>query len=196
MRVHVPEAVHPLLDQVLDRLERQVRVDRPGAVAHEQRHVVHFARIAGLHQQTTPRARAFAHEMVVHAGRGQQAGNGRVGGVDAAVREDEDAVAGRHGLAGLAAQFGHGTLETGAVLLRVVEERERLRPERGPRRQVPDLRDLVVVDDWVLDADLPAGFGIGRQEVALGPDRRRHRRHQFLADGVERRVRHLRRRAA
>jgi hypothetical protein len=36
---------HPLADHVVQRLERQVRIDRAGAVAEEQRAVMHFARV-------------------------------------------------------------------------------------------------------------------------------------------------------
>ena len=43
----------------------------------QQRHVVHFARVARLDDQRAARARAFAHQMMVHAGRRQQARNRR-----------------------------------------------------------------------------------------------------------------------
>ena len=44
----------PCADQVLDRLEGQVRVDRGGAVAEQQRDVVHLAAVAGLDDQRRP----------------------------------------------------------------------------------------------------------------------------------------------
>ena len=67
----------PVLDHVVDRLERDVRVHHARAVAEQQRHVMHFARVAGLDDQRAARARALAHEMVVHAGGGEQARNRR-----------------------------------------------------------------------------------------------------------------------
>ena len=45
---------HPLLNHVVERLEREVGVDRAGAVADEQRDVVHFARVAGFEDQRAP----------------------------------------------------------------------------------------------------------------------------------------------
>ena len=83
-----------LPQQVVEALEGQVRIDRAGAVAHQQRDVVHLAGVARLDQQAALGAGALAHQVVVHAGGGQQAGDRRVAGVDAAVREDQDAVAG------------------------------------------------------------------------------------------------------
>ena len=101
----------PLADQVVERFERQVRIHRAGAVAEQQRDVMHFARVAGLDQQAALVARAFANEVMMHAGRREQARNRRVVRIDAAIRQDQDAVAGRDGLAGLAAQLLHRALE-------------------------------------------------------------------------------------
>ena len=47
-------------------------------------------------------------------------------------------------------------------------------------------------DDRVLDLNLAARLGLRLQQIALGPDRRAHRRHELFANRVERRVRHLR----
>ena len=85
----------PLAQQVVQALEGEIRVDRAGAVAHEQRDVVHFAGVARLDQQAALGAGALAHQVMVHAGGRQQAGDRRVRGVDAAVGQDQDAVAGR-----------------------------------------------------------------------------------------------------
>ena len=54
------------------------------------------------------------------------------------------------------------------------------------------MRDLFVADHRIRDRDLPARLGLRIEQVALGTDRRRHRRDQLLADGVERRVGDLR----
>ncbi len=84
----------PLPDHVVERLERQIRIDDAGAVAEEQRAVMHLARVARLDDEPALRARALAHEMVVHAGGREQARNRRLIAIGAAVREDDDRVAG------------------------------------------------------------------------------------------------------
>ena len=54
-----------LADHVIDRLERDVRVDGAGAVTDEQREVMHFAGLAGFHHETDARAQALADEIAV-----------------------------------------------------------------------------------------------------------------------------------
>ncbi len=80
--------------QIFQGLERQVRIDRAGAIADQQREVHHLARLAGFDNQRYLRARAFADQVVVHGRQRQQAGNGGVIVVDAAVRQNQDVVAG------------------------------------------------------------------------------------------------------
>ncbi len=91
--VQVAHAVHAFGDQVLDRLERQVRVDRSGAVADEQRHVMHFAGIAGLDDQAGHRALLGPHEVVVHRSGQQQRRDRRVDRVGVAVGEHDQTCA-------------------------------------------------------------------------------------------------------
>ena len=56
-------------DELVERLEHQVRVDRASAVADQRREVVDLARLAGLEHEAGLQARALAHEVVVHAPR-------------------------------------------------------------------------------------------------------------------------------
>ena len=58
-------------DQILERLERQIRVDGGGTEADEQRDVVDLAGIAGLHDEGDPRPLLGADQVVVHR-RGQK----------------------------------------------------------------------------------------------------------------------------
>ena len=65
-----------LVAQRVERGERQVRIDRAGAVAGQQGEVLHFARLARLDDQSAAGARFFAKQMMMHAAGGQQRGNG------------------------------------------------------------------------------------------------------------------------
>jgi hypothetical protein len=102
-----------LADHVVERLERQVRVDHAGAVAEQQRAVMHFARVARFDDERAARARAFADEVMVHARRRQQARDRRVIAIDGAVRQDQDVVAGGDRVARAALQVRHRPLEPG-----------------------------------------------------------------------------------
>ena len=82
--------ITPSRHEVADRVEREVGVDRAGAVAEQQREVMHLARFAGLDDEPDARARLLAHEVVVHRGGDQQRGNRRVLGVGVTVGEDDE----------------------------------------------------------------------------------------------------------
>ena len=75
-----------------------------------------------------------------------------------------------------------------------VQPLDDVRPQPGVAAVVvgvDDLGQLVVVDDRVRQGQLATALRTGREQVVLGTDGRRHRRHDLLADGVEGRVRHL-----
>jgi hypothetical protein len=57
-----------------DGLEREVRMDRLGAVAGENGEVVDLARRAGLDDEPGGRAQAFAHQVLVHGRERERAG--------------------------------------------------------------------------------------------------------------------------
>ena len=182
---------HSAADHVVERLERQIRVHRPGAVADEQRQMMHFARFAGLDDERRAIARALADEMVVHACGREQARNRRELHVHAAVRQDDDRVALFDRLARAPLQILERARQTGAAGVGVEQHRQR----HGLESALADMaqpRELVVVDDGRLHLDLTARLGPRLQQIRLGADRRAHRRHQLFANRVERRVRHLR----
>ena len=61
-----------LADQVFDRLEGQIGIDRGGTEADQHRDVVHLAGIPALDDQRHLEALLGAHQMVVHRGDRQQ----------------------------------------------------------------------------------------------------------------------------
>ena len=93
VRVGATETVETLGDQVLDRLEREVRVDRPRSVTDQEGHVVHFARVARLHDEPDLGARLLADEVVVDRRREEQRRDRRPLAVRVAVGEHEHALA-------------------------------------------------------------------------------------------------------
>ncbi len=142
---------------IVDGLERHVRVDHAGAVAEQQRHVVHLARVARFDHQRARGARALAHQVMVHAGRGQQA------------RDRRQIARSRRGPTGSGCRsrpspprWPCGTARPSPCsspappVRRVEQHRQRRGAERQLRRQVAQLGHVLVVDDRVLDVDLPA----------------------------------------
>ena len=66
-----------LANHVVERLERQIRIDRAAAIADQQREMMHFARFARFEHQPDPGARAFADQMMMQPGHRQQRRNRR-----------------------------------------------------------------------------------------------------------------------
>ncbi len=93
----------PFGDQLVERLEQQVGVDRARAVADQRREVVHLARLARLDDDAGAQARALAHEVVVHGGDREQRRDRRAARAELAVGEDDDVDAFGDRLARLAA---------------------------------------------------------------------------------------------
>ena len=107
--------------QIFQGFDGQIRIDRAGAVADQQREMHHLARLAGFDDQRHLGARPFADQLIVDGGQRQQAGNRRVVVVHAAVGENQQRVAALDGQRGAAAKL--------------VERRAPVRPRRPPPRK-------------------------------------------------------------
>ena len=77
-RLVVDAGEQTLADHVVDGLEGEIGIDGAAAVADQQREVMHLARLAGLEHEADARAQAFADQVVVQAGDGEQRRDRRV----------------------------------------------------------------------------------------------------------------------
>ncbi|OIQ78884.1 hypothetical protein GALL_394080 [mine drainage metagenome] len=87
------ELAGQLARQLGDRLQRQVGMHRFGAVAGEHRHMVHFARAAGLDDQPGLRAQPQRDQVLMHRAHRQQRRNRDALGAEVTVGDDQDVVA-------------------------------------------------------------------------------------------------------
>ena len=195
VRVDRAEAVETAFlvggDQVLDRLERQVRVDRPSAVADEQRHVVDLAGVAALDEQTDHRPLLRADQVVVHRGGQQQRRDRRLGGVGVAIGQHDDACPAVDRRRNLAADRRQRALEGEAAAGDAEEALDDVGAQAGEAAVVvgvDDAGELVVVDDRERQDELATALRSRLEQVGLGTDRRGHGRDDLFADGIERRV--------
>src|SRR5439155_7026836 len=136
-------------DQVLDRLEGQVRVDRRGTVADQYRRVVYLPAVPRLDDQPGLGPGLLADQVLVYRGDQQQGRDrGQIGvGVPVGEHQDPGAVLDRLGDA--PADLGQPGLEPGPALAYPVQPGH---PDRLEAGQVAvlvngkDLGQLVVVD--------------------------------------------------
>ena len=178
-------------DQLAERLEHQVRVDRARPVADQRREVVDLARLPGLEHQARLQARALAHEVVVHAADGQQRRHRDPLRPGRAVGEDEHVDAlGQRGV-GLCADAVERCRHAVRAVLDGPRDVERARLE-DLRVDLAEVLQLVVAQDRRLHRELAGVLRRLVEQVALGADAGRHAHHDRLADRVDRRVGDLR----
>ncbi len=140
-------------DERVDALVGQVRTHRGGAEAEQQRHVMHFAHIAGLHDECRTRAQVLLDQSVVHRRRQQQTGYGGQFARGVAVREDDDVRPGAHQGHDLVTHAVDGAHQTFGVARLTVDGEEALHhdavevPLGLGLVDVADLGQLVVAQD-------------------------------------------------
>ena len=177
--------------QVVQRLDGQIRIDGAGAVADEQREVHHLARLAALDDQRHLRAGLLAHQAIVHRGHRQQAGNRRVGRIDAAVGEDQQRVAGIDGERGAGAQVVERVLQARLAILGAEQRRQRGRQQIA-RGDAAQLFQIAIGEDRMRQLERVAVLRRLVQNVALRADVADQRHHQLFADGIDGRIGDLR----
>ena len=174
--------------QITNGFQGQVGIDAASAVTDQQAAMLNFSRLSRFYDQANPGPRAGAGQMMVNRAGGQQAGNGSVVGVHAAVGQDDEVLALGNGLRRSVAQVVQSPLHRSRFRLEQ-------RGQRGRRhsRQVQglDLRQLLVGEQRRLEPQLPAVLRTFVEQVLLAADKRFQRSDQLLPDRVQRRVGHL-----
>ena len=81
---------HALTDHVVQRLERQIRIDCRSSIADQQTVVMHLAGIARFDNEGCFRARSFTYQVMMQACGGQQARDRRVILIDLPVGQNQN----------------------------------------------------------------------------------------------------------
>ena len=173
-----------MLAQFVEGFEDEVGVDGADSVADEDGEVVGFAGLAGLEDEVALGAAAGADEVVVDGGAGEEAGDGGVAGVDAAVGEDEDAGTVIDGLGGGGLEAVEGGLEC-AFAIGGAEERGEGGAAEGGLVEFLDLGALTVGDDGAGQLELAGVLRRGLEEVSAGTEEGFRGGDEFFPLGVE-----------
>ncbi len=181
---------HVFLDHPVDRVEGHVGIDRVGPVADEGREVVHLAGLAGFENDRDLGAGALLDEVVVQASHDEKRRHGRVLRVDVAIGENEEiAPVGDHRV-GLEAERIEGFLQSLASVVGGEKGVEGGRLE-AIELDLAQLRELLVVEERMIDADHAAALRSGLEEVALGSEEGLRSGDELLTNTIERRIRDL-----
>ncbi|OPZ74673.1 MAG: hypothetical protein BWY82_00591 [Verrucomicrobia bacterium ADurb.Bin474] len=188
LEIHVE---HGILDHLVDGIERHVWIDGIHTVADEQREVVHFAGLAGFHDDRGAGARALRDQVLVKSAYGQQGRDRGIRGVYTAVGQDEDVDAQVDGVIRFGVDAFYGRIEAGSTF----GSREGCIDGGGfeaIQRDLLELGQSLVVDDRVIEPDHAAAARVRLQEVPFRSDEGLGGGHQLFADAVESRVGDLR----
>ncbi|MBK7742911.1 MAG: hypothetical protein IPI40_04150 [Betaproteobacteria bacterium] len=184
--------------QRLQRLQREVGVDRLGTVARQQREVVDLARRAGLDHEAGAGAQALAHEVLVDGCRREQRRDRQQPGRHLAVGDDQDVVAEVDRVLGLGGQRRDRRLHAVAAPGRRIADAELVGLERSAAEQadVADLLHRVAGEHRLLRLEThrrrAVDGEVDGEQVRPRADEGDQRHHELFADRVDRRVGHLR----
>ncbi len=178
-----------------ERFQRQVRMDRLGAVPGKQREMMDLARGAGFHDQARGSAQAHLYQMLVHRRGGEQRRNGQRILGDAAIGQDEDVVALSDRILGMRSKTRERRLHAVGSPSRGIADVEFDGAERatGKKLDVTDFFHVFRSQDRLRNFEPHCRLGdVDAKQVGPRADERHQRHHEFLADRIDRRVRHLR----
>ena len=178
---------------VADRLEGEMRIDGLRAVPREEREMMHFACFPRLDDETDGRPKSGADQVMMHGGRRQQRRDRNPIGTHEPVRQNDDVVSALHGLIGARAQTIEGRGHPVRAALGRISDVEGLgveavleRPDRA------DLLEVLVSEDRLTNLEtLFLRVALVIENVRARADERHEAHHEFLADRIDRRVRHL-----
>ena len=88
LMIHIRQ--HVFADHAVNGFEGQIRIDRAGAIAHQQTEMMHFACFAGFHYQTHASTDARPDQVMMQTGHGKQRRNRRVITIHTAITENKD----------------------------------------------------------------------------------------------------------
>jgi hypothetical protein len=171
--------------------ERQIRIHRAGPIADQQREVHHLARLARFDHQRHLRAALLAHQVIVHRGQSQQAGNRGVVGVQAAVRENQQRVARLDGQRRAPAELIERPLQTFRAFIGGEQQGQR-GGQKIALRHAAQLFEIAIGEDGMLQLERVAMHRRLVEQVALVADVAGERHHHLFANGVDGRIGHLR----
>ena len=180
--------------EALNDGEREIGMHGLGAVAAQSRKVVNRARGARFNDKARARAQAVLNEALVNGRSCKKRRNGDAVAIHLAVREDQDVDAALHGIDRGGANARQARFNAVGAPGERIRDVEFARMELVVRKAADraDALHLRFSEHRLLD--LKANRGIrchDVEEVRTRTDEAYERRHHFLADRIDRRVRHL-----
>ncbi len=150
-----------------------------------------LARFARLDDKARASARPFANQMVMHGAGREQRRNCRMLRVHTTIRKHDNRVAGFDRVRGAIAQCVERGAKPSLAIVDAVQGRKRDRAQTFNVEPL-DPFEFLVGENRLLELKLAAVTRRLLEQIMFGANRRFGRGHQFLANRIDRRIRHLR----
>ena len=150
-----------------------------------------LARLAGFNDEGHLSARFFTNQVVMHGGEREQAGDGGVVPIDAAVGENQQRVSGLDGQRGAAAQLIEPALQAARAFFHGEQHGQGI-GQKIAARDAAQLFQVGVGQNGMGQLERMAVLRRLIENIALGADVTDQRHHHLFADGVDGRIGHLR----
>ena len=192
-RLFGSDAVGQLAAQahVLEGLDGEIGIDGAGSVADEQRIVHDLARLAGFDDERDLGAGLLADQVVVNRGEREQARDGRVVFVDAAIGNDDQGVAGFDGERRAAAEAVERALEAFFAVLGG-EERGQGGGEQVAGGDAAQFLEIAIGEDGVRQRSVWQCSRRFLRMLRSRADVADERHHHLFANGIDGRIGDLR----
>ena len=177
-----------MLAKLLQRFEGHIGIDRLGAISGQDAEMMHFARLAGLHNQPSLHAQALADQVVMHRGRGERGRNGNAIRRHRTIRKDENILVGQHHVGRVHAD----SLQRAGKPSRAFRGGPCAIDGRGAKRAVDQFLDgtdffhIGVGQDRLQNLEALMRARLMTEQIGPRPDHRHQRHHQFFANRIDR----------
>src|SRR6185312_7950730 len=161
------------------------------AVSDQQRKVHHLTWLARFNDKCHLRTRLFADQQIVHRRQRQQTWDRRILLVHAAIRQNQQRVAGLYRQRRSLAQLFQRALQSFFAFLRA-EQRWQCRGKQIARRHAAQLFQIAIRENRLWQFQRVAVLRRLFQDVALSADVADERHHHLFAYRIDRRIRNLR----
>ncbi len=177
-------------EEILQRRDGDVGIDRRGTVAEQTGELMHIAALGGFADDAGLGAQIGAGEVMVHGADREHHGDGRVSGIDVPIAQDDDRSTFLDGLFGL----GANAVERGLEAFGAVGDGEAAGDRGGMEGTVlhgEDLLDFRIRQHRGLQAEKPGVLRRFGQPVAVRARKHFHGHDELLTDRIDRRIGHL-----
>ena len=182
---------HAFAREIFEGFDCEIRIHRAGAVSNQETEVLDFSRLTRFDDERDLGTRAFAHEVVVNRRQSEQARDRSRLCIDVAIGQNQHRVSGLDRERSALTETVESALEFEAAAGYLIKRRQSSR-EQIAGGDTTQLLKVPIGKDRMIQLERVAMLRSLIENIEFVPDIAGQRHHQFFANGIDGRVRHLR----